>query len=197
MTAPRVYPLPVLPDGRKAQITSAFRTSARPNHDGCDLFYRWQPSDGMVKLGDGGATRDPQLVGKPRWFIPAGLCAIAAQAGVVQLAGSSPTGYRVWVDHGDGWRTGYFHLRDVRVLVGQRVELGDELGEVGDNPADVDAEHLHFEVSPVDRYEPMDPAVWLRGATWTRARPAVAAAIAAAVFAAFLIWRKRRGGVAV
>src|SRR5690606_20874760 len=40
-------PLPVLPDGREAVITSGFksRNPSRPNHNGVDLFYRWAPGD--------------------------------------------------------------------------------------------------------------------------------------------------------
>src|SRR5262245_2883075 len=111
---PKVYPLPVLPDLRRPYITSGFkaRNPSRPNHDGCDLFYRWRESDGPQKLGDGGATRDPAHPGQPRWFIPPGLRAIAAAAGTVTAAGPSRTGFHVWIAHADGNRTGYFHLRD-------------------------------------------------------------------------------------
>lgn len=169
MTALRkVYPLPLLADMRKPYITSQFKTRnpSRPNHNGCDLFHRWRESDGPVRMGDGGATRDPTNPSKPRWFIPAGLCAIAAADGVVQLAGDTPTGRRVWIVHSDGNRTGYFHLRDLRVKVGAEVSAGTPLGEVGDNPKDRDAEHLHFEVSPTGVYKPTDPEIWLAGATY-------------------------------
>lgn len=164
----KVYPLPVLPDLRRPYITSSghWRNPSRPKHDGCDLFYRWHAADGPVKMGDGGATRDPRIPGQPRWFIPAGMCAIAAAAGVVTAAGPTPTGHHVWIGHTDGHRTGYFHLRDTRVTVGQTLAIGAQLGEVGDNPLDRDAEHLHFEVSPSDRYHPLDPEIWLIGATY-------------------------------
>lgn len=166
----KVYPLPVLADLRKPIITSAFhaKNPSRPKHNGCDFFYRWKESDGPVKLGDGGATRDQARPGKPKWFIPKGLRAIAAAPGIVQLASDSPTGWRVWVKHADGMRTGYFHLRGIAVRIGQEVAIGTQLGEVGDNPKDIDAQHLHFEVSPVHRYAPIDPEEWLVGATyWT------------------------------
>lgn len=172
MTPPRiarVYPLPVLADLRRPYITSSghWRNPTRPTHNGCDLFYRWMATlDPPVKLGDGGATRDPKKPGDPKWFIPDGVCAIAAAPGVVQLAGDSPTGHRVWIQHADGWRTGYFHLRDLRVVEGQVVTTGTPLGLPGDNPLDRDAKHLHFEVSPVGRYEPHDPEEWLEGATY-------------------------------
>jgi murein DD-endopeptidase MepM/ murein hydrolase activator NlpD len=160
----KVYPLPVLADGRKPSITSGFKTQNpdRPNHDGCDLFYRWQASDGPVKMGNGGATRGPD--GKPKWFIPAGTHAIAAADGVVQQTDLTRTGWRVWVTHSDGNRTGYFHLQNSLVRAGDALKQGAKLGLVGDNPADVDAQHLHFEVSPIERYAPIDPDIWLRGA---------------------------------
>jgi hypothetical protein len=35
------------------------------------------------------------------------------------------------------------------------------LGLVGDNPADHDARHLHFELSPTATYSPIDPTPFL------------------------------------
>lgn len=151
-------PMPVLPDGRKAEITSSFRPADRPNHDGCDWFYEWRTGDKPDFVGDHGAAGSG---GKPRWVVPFGVVAIAAAAGVVQLATDSSTGHRVWIDHGNGLRTGYFHLLNLLVTAGDRVELGAHLGLVGDNPADNDGRHLHFEVSPVGRYSPQDPELYL------------------------------------
>lgn len=154
-------PLPTLPDGRVAQVTSEFRPADRPNHDGLDWFYRWAPGDFPDWSGDKGCSGT--VDGKPKLCVPYGTPAIAAAPGRVTLAGSSATGYRCWIDHGNGLRTGYFHLLGLRVAVGDTVDLGQELGEIGDNPADNDARHLHFELSPVDRYAPMDPAPYLVG----------------------------------
>lgn len=165
--APRIVPkmvlkvpLPRLPDGRDAMITSGFRPADRPDHDGVDFFYRWRAGDKPDYVGDHGAEgKNPD--GTPRWVVPIGVLAIAAAAGTVQLAGSSPTGYRCWIDHGNGMRTGYFHLLDLKITLGQHVEAGAPLGLVGDNPADHDGRHLHFELSPTDRYEPTDPTPYL------------------------------------
>lgn len=154
-------PLPVLPGNRRAQITSAYRTQDRPNHNGVDLFYRWVAGDKPDFVGDKGcATRLPN--GDPKWAVPYGVHAIAAGDGRIQIAGNSSTGYRCWVDHGNGWRTGYFHLLDLKVSVGQQVVSGQPLGLVGDNPTDTDGRHLHFELSPVDRYAPIDPAPYMK-----------------------------------
>lgn len=153
-------PLPMLPDGRKAVVTSEFRPADRPKHDGVDFFYRWRAGDKPDFVGDKGcAGRNAD--GTPRWVVPEGTLAIAAAPGVVKLTGNSPTGWRVWIDHGNGYRTGYFHLLDCRVSTGDPVGLGQPLGLVGDNPSDHDGRHLHFELSPVDRYDPVDPVPFM------------------------------------
>lgn len=160
-------PLPVLtyPDmsPRYAQVTSGFHTvnPSRPTHNGCDFFYPWRMGDKPDQVGNGlAATRLPS--GQPKWVVPYGVTARAAAEGTIQIAGNTATGYRCWVDHGNGWRTGYFHLRGLEVAVGDKVSEGDPLGEVGDNPKDGDARHLHFELSPVSHYAPVDPEPFLR-----------------------------------
>jgi murein DD-endopeptidase MepM/ murein hydrolase activator NlpD len=153
-------PLPPLPDGRHAEVTSSFRPPDRPTHNGCDWFYRWKPGDVPNFVGDGGCEgRKPD--GSPAWVVPFGVPALAAAAGTVRAAANSATGWYVWIDHGNGLRSGYFHLLDVRVRPGQHVEIGDTLGLVGHNPSDRDGRHLHFEVSPVGPYSPTDPAPYL------------------------------------
>jgi hypothetical protein len=56
-------------------------------------------------------------------------------------------GNGVVLDHGDGWETQYCHLRQgsVRVGVGQKVERGTPLGEVGYSGL-ADSAHLHLSV---------------------------------------------------
>jgi murein DD-endopeptidase MepM/ murein hydrolase activator NlpD len=153
-------PLPTLADGRRAKITSSFRPKDRPNHVGVDLFYEWRPGDKPDFVGDKGcAGRKPN--GEPKWVVPYNINMIAPADGVVQIAGNSKTGYRLWIDHQNGLRSGGFHLLDLKVNIGDVVEIGAPLGLVGDNPADNDGRHLHFELSPVDRYAPIDPAPYL------------------------------------
>jgi murein DD-endopeptidase MepM/ murein hydrolase activator NlpD len=154
-------PLPILKDGREAFVTSEFRPADRPTHNGLDLFYRWRQGDLPDVIGDRGAA-GKNANGTPRWVVPNGTLAVAAARGVVQIAGNSPTGFRCWIDHGNGLRTGYFHLLDMRVSVGQELLVGTPLGLVGDNPRDNDGRHLHFELSPIDRYAPIDPQPFLR-----------------------------------
>lgn len=159
----KFWPLHRLPDGRVPLITSKFHTENqwRSTHMGVDMFYVWLDSDPDMPLGDGGAIKRN---GKRRWWYPPGTVARAAADGIVQLAGDTETGFRVWVDHGNGERTGYFHGSKVLVKVGDTVFAGEPLIVVGDNPKGHDAKHLHFEVSPVARYAPTNPRDWLRGA---------------------------------
>lgn len=161
-------PLPLLkptgsqrPTVRKAVITSGFHTRnpSRPNHNGVDFFYAFEDGDEPKFVGDGGAAGDAH--GNPKWVVPYNTYAMAAAPGVVQIAGPSKTGFRVWIDHGNGLRSGYFHLELITVQPGQKVVLGSYLGRIGHNPEDNDARHLHFEVSPVEKYEPLDPERYL------------------------------------
>lgn len=157
-------PMPVLPDGRKGIITSSFKPADRPNHVGVDFFYQFRQGDTPHFVGDKGCA-GWQVAGNkriPKWGVPYGTAAIAAATGKVQIAGNSPTGYRLWIDHGDGWRTGYFHLLSLTLSVGDTVFSGEPVGLIGDNPKDNDGRHLHFELSPVDRYAPVDPAPFIR-----------------------------------
>lgn len=161
-------PLPFLkptgsqrPTVRKAVITSGFhaRNPSRPNHNGVDFFYSYEDGDEPKFVGDGGAAGDAH--GNPKWVVPYGTYALAAADGKVQIAGPSKTGYRAWIDHGNGLRSGYFHLLNLAVLPGEAVKRGAYIGMVGHNPEDTDARHLHFEVSPVEKYEPLDPERYL------------------------------------
>jgi murein DD-endopeptidase MepM/ murein hydrolase activator NlpD len=140
MPAERCWPLRCLPDGRKPTITSAFRPPDRLNHNGCDLFYAYLPTDPPMKIGDGGRTRN--------WWIPLGTYAVAQADGVVVLAGPIRTGYRVWIEHAGGWKTGGFHFDKLAdgITVGATVKMGDPVGRVSDNPIDNDADHLHTEL---------------------------------------------------
>lgn len=156
-----VYPLPMLADDRKPRITSHHKTRnpSRPTHDGVDFFYPVLPGDPAWKRGDGEGTANG------KWIVPRGTPAIAVNAGRVQLAGNTPTGWRVWIDHGPV-RSGYFHLTKIFVSEGEQVTTGQQLGIVGDNPRDHDARHLHFEVSAADKYAPVDPVPFLQGAVF-------------------------------
>ena len=62
-------------------------------------------------------------------------------------------GRQVWVDHGKGLVTRYAHLSAVEPLVvGQRIDAGALIGEVGSSGYPQGGPHLHFEVRVGDDY---------------------------------------------
>jgi murein DD-endopeptidase MepM/ murein hydrolase activator NlpD len=77
---------------------------------------------------------------------PPGVTVTAPAAGIVSLAAPLIVrGNVVILDHGRGVFTGYWHLSDILVEVGQRVETGDLLGLVGNTGLSTGA-HLHWEL---------------------------------------------------
>jgi murein DD-endopeptidase MepM/ murein hydrolase activator NlpD len=73
---------------------------------------------------------------------------LAADAGRVIVAGwVDNTGYgnRVMIDHGNGFVTLYGHMSVVRVQVGQTVNRGDQIGDMGSTGRSTGT-HLHFEI---------------------------------------------------
>jgi hypothetical protein len=68
----------------------------------------------------------------------------AAERGVVRLVGDFfYAGRVVYVDHGAGFVTAYFHLSRARVVVGDTVARGQVIGAVGASGR-VTGPHLHF-----------------------------------------------------
>ena len=77
---------------------------------------------------------------------PAGIPVAAPGAGVVALAEPlSIRGNAVILDHGQGVYSGFWHLSELTVTPGQRVEAGDILGLVGNTGLSTGA-HLHWEL---------------------------------------------------
>ncbi|MFH2118425.1 MAG: peptidoglycan DD-metalloendopeptidase family protein [Candidatus Paceibacterota bacterium] len=77
-----------------------------------------------------------------------GAAILAADSGVVVTAGwvdNSGYGNRVIIDHGNGFVTLYAHMSVVQVRVGQRVNRGDTLGQMGSTGRSTGT-HLHFEI---------------------------------------------------
>jgi len=70
----------------------------------------------------------------------------AAGAGTVTRAGYYGTaGNMIVIDHGNGFETVYMHLSKFKVSVGQKVNKGTIIGNVGTTGAST-TPHLHFEV---------------------------------------------------
>lgn len=90
----------------------------------------------------------------------AGSVVSAPAPGIVVLAEPlAVRGNAVILDHGAGLHTGYWHLSKIDVKVGQRVETGDKLGEVGTTGLSTGA-HLHWEMRV--GATPVDPLTWLQ-----------------------------------
>ena len=77
---------------------------------------------------------------------PYGSPVYAAQAGTVTHSGWARTGYgyTVILDHGEGMQSLYSHMKGAWVTVGQKVERGQLIGEVGSTGHST-GPHVHFE----------------------------------------------------
>jgi len=88
---------------------------------------------------------------------PKGANILAANSGTVIMAGWS-TGYgnRVVIDHGGGIATLYAHCNKMLVYVGQAVEKGQVIAEIGETGW-ATGPHLHFEVMKNgERFNPLE-----------------------------------------
>ena len=87
---------------------------------------------------------------------------LSAGAGKVLIISKStlPTGLgnHIVVDHGNGYKTTYAHLQEIKVYQGQKVGQGQVIGTVGISGG-VIAPHLHFEIAKNDK--PCNPIQFL------------------------------------
>jgi murein DD-endopeptidase MepM/ murein hydrolase activator NlpD len=86
--------------------------------------------------------------------------AVAAAAGEVVFAGNADDGCNtraVVIDHGNGYRTLYWHLHRVDVEIGQRVAAAERIGVIGNTGCST-GPHLHFGVQYLGRNT--DPYGW-------------------------------------
>ncbi len=83
----------------------------------------------------------------------------AAASGTVVKAGyDGAYGNCVEIKHANGWTTVYAHLSDIDVRKGQKVQTGDQIGDMG-STGNSTGPHLHFEVKKGDTF--VDPEAWL------------------------------------
>lgn len=105
---------------RQSKVTSRFGTGR---------VFNGRVSSSHLGVDYRGATGDPIY---------------AANRGVVALVDSFfLAGNVVYIDHGDGIVTGYFHMSLPKVAIGDTVERGQEIGLVGATGR-VTAAHLHW-----------------------------------------------------
>ena len=148
-----VNPMPALPDGRVARITSGFG----PRSGG--MYSMHYGADMLFPRVEGEPTTKPQSDGK--WIVPNGIPVLAAADGIVSKSSWTGTGDRIRIDHSDGWATGYMHLRDRRVQVGDSVTAGQPIATISNSPwcrgcapaapppaapPNIGLNHLHFEL---------------------------------------------------
>ncbi|MGT2929837.1 RICIN domain-containing protein [Streptococcus dentasini] len=89
------------------------------------------------------------------YAVPEGTPVHAARDGVVKIAGSGHSwmgwqaGNAVLLQHADGMHTGYAHLSQIIVSVGEQVRQGQVIGYSGSTGL-VTGPHLHFEILPAN-----------------------------------------------
>lgn len=90
---------------------------------------------------------------------PAGTPIYASRSGIVTVASTGEeTGNYVYINHGDGYSTGYLHMTYYVVTAGQRVTMGQVIGYVGSTGLST-GPHLHFAVVKDGTY--VNPALYL------------------------------------
>ncbi|HEX8683666.1 MAG TPA: M23 family metallopeptidase [Ardenticatenaceae bacterium] len=90
---------------------------------------------------------------------PEGVPILAPATGVVVMAESLfVRGGFIMLDHGAGVHTLYYHLSEISVTPGQRVERGEQLGLMGTTGLSTGS-HLHWEVRIGEIF--VDPGEWL------------------------------------
>jgi len=97
--------------------------------------YKWRRLGGVTSFH--GAIDIPSSTGTPIKAAAGGVVIIARYYGA---AGKS-----VFIDHGGGMTTLYFHMKSIYVSAGQTVVTGDVIGTVG-TTGRTTGPHLHFEV---------------------------------------------------
>ena len=140
----RVFPMPVLRDGRKPQITSGHRSvnRSRPNHYGADIMYPYIPGQDPPRKE---LEYKRRMDRNSSFWTPEDVWAMAFAPGKVTFVkeNSLNNGWVVDIMHPDGLRSRYLHLTQPIVKAGDMVKAGDRLAQLDKrgNPA-----HLHFEI---------------------------------------------------
>lgn len=147
-----VVPFLSYPLAREAPLSACFDHEA-------PIFQK----NGSVLLYTGAYTQQP-YDGHDGWdyAAPAGSAVLAAAPGRVVWAGwvdtlcPTPAGLVV-LDHGNGYRTLYWHLQTIEASEGQEVARGERLGSVGSTGCS-SGPHLHLTVQEQGR--DTDPFGW-------------------------------------
>lgn len=93
---------------------------------------------------------------------PLGTKILATADGVVTFAGrQSGYGNLIKIRHAQGFETYFAHLNKIRVKPGQKVSLGDHIGDMGNSGRSTGV-HLHYEVRKNGR--PENPMTYIKAA---------------------------------
>jgi murein DD-endopeptidase MepM/ murein hydrolase activator NlpD len=85
----------------------------------------------------------------------------ATAAGVVEEAGwDGGYGYKIVLDHGNGYETWYAHNSHLLVSAGETVRKGEEIAEIG-STGFATGPHCHYQIVLWGR--PIDPTPYLDG----------------------------------
>jgi murein DD-endopeptidase MepM/ murein hydrolase activator NlpD len=130
------------------------------------------PAPGHAISSTFGIRKDP-LLGTPAMHsgmdfrAPVGFPAKATASGVVVKAGwNGGYGRMVEIDHGNGYSTRFAHLSQIDVVEGQKIKIGDVIGNVGSSGRST-GPHLHYEVR--HNGEATDPLRFLKLGTALKA----------------------------
>ncbi|MGO1246599.1 MAG: M23 family metallopeptidase [Oceanisphaera sp.] len=110
------------------------------------------PVPGFSRVSSGFGRRIDPFTGQARWHKgqdfagQKGEPISATATGVVSVSRRHPDfGNMVEINHGQGWVTRYAHLDSLWVSVGERVEKGQEIAQMG-RTGRATGVHLHYEV---------------------------------------------------
>ncbi|WP_298820569.1 peptidoglycan DD-metalloendopeptidase family protein [Chloroflexus sp.] len=152
---PPAEPFLTRPAERNVPVTSFFDHDAPFLRANGSLHTFWGRSETDRAFAYDGHTGWDYAMGPPERVL-------AAAPGLVVFAGYSDDGCAtpagaVIIDHGNGYRTLYWHLARVSVTTGDEVSRGDVLGIAGDTGCARGA-HLHLQVQYLGR--DVDPYGW-------------------------------------
>jgi len=138
-----VIPGGVVPDVRPVSPSSYMASVTTPDAGAVSATggFVW-PAAGRITQGYVWYHRAIDIANKSGGLV------LAADSGLVVVASwldNSGYGIRVMIDHGNGFVTLYGHLSRVRVAVGQTVNRGDVIGDMGSTGRSTGV-HLHFEI---------------------------------------------------
>lgn len=152
-----VVPDGVMPQKQPVSPQSSLARTLTPDAGAVSATGRFVwPTSGRITQGYAFYHKGIDIANK------AGGAILAADSGTVVVAGWPDNygyGNRVVIDHGNGYTTLYGHLSRIRVVVGQTVNRGDIIGDMGSTGRSTGV-HLHFEVRTPSGFA--DPLAHLR-----------------------------------